>query len=164
MSELAQGDAPFDAYPAPDTVAIGFLRVAVCAIVWDEEGRLLLQLRGDNGHWGFPGGGVEQGETVSAAVAREVLEETGYHFEPARIVGVYSDPARFQLVRYPDGNVIHYVSITFEGRVTGGVPTLCDETQALQWASPDALPEPFVPAHHLRLNDALQKRAAAFIA
>ena len=36
---------------------------------------LLLQYR--NGHWGFPKGHVEQGETEEKTLRREVLEETG---------------------------------------------------------------------------------------
>jgi 8-oxo-dGTP pyrophosphatase MutT (NUDIX family) len=153
----------FNPYPAPETTEIGRLRVAVSALVWDDQGRILLQQRGDNHHWGMPGGGVEAGETITAAVMREVWEETGYTVQVGRIIGVYSDPNNFQLVRYPDGNVVHYVTIAFEATLTGGTATLCDETIAIAWHAPDALPEPFVPAHRIRLHDALARHEAAFI-
>src|SRR5512135_1153543 len=51
---------------------------SVCAVALDASGRLLLHRRSDNGLWGLPGGKVDPGESVSAAVAREVLEETGF--------------------------------------------------------------------------------------
>lgn len=42
------------------------------------EGRVLLVRQGYGaGLWGFPGGTVEEGESVEAATLREVLEETG---------------------------------------------------------------------------------------
>ncbi len=153
----------FDYYPDPSSVAIDQLRLAVSAIVWDDLGRLLLQQRSDNGYWGFPGGGVEPGETVMAAIVREVREETGYSVRPARLIGVYSDPSGFQVVRYPEGNVVHYVTIVFEAALTGGTPTLCDETSAIAWSLPEELPEPFVPSHRIRLADALARRESAFI-
>ncbi|HBY93870.1 MAG: NUDIX domain-containing protein [Ardenticatenaceae bacterium] len=150
-------------YPEPQTVAIDRLRVAVTAIITDREGRILLQQRSDNGYWGLPGGGVEPGESVTAAIQREVWEETGYTVEVGRLIGVYSDPAIRQVVRYPDGNVIHYVTCAFVCRLTGGEPTLSDETVALAWHPPEELPEPFVPSHRIRLHDARAHREAAFV-
>lgn len=146
---------PFDPYPHPSEVTIGHLRVAVSAVIRNEAGELLLQQRSDNGYWGLPGGGVERGESIHEALVREVWEESGYVIEPLRLIGVYSDPSQHQIVRYPDGNVIHYVTIVLEGRVVSGEPTLCDETRALRWVPTDQLPEPFVPNHRLRLQDAL---------
>lgn len=150
-------------YPEPQTAAIDRLRVAVAAIIADNEGRVLLQQRADNGYWGLPGGGVEPGESVTTAVHREVWEETGYTIEVVRLIGVYSDPANYQVVRYPDGNVIHYVTCAFQCRLTGGQPTLCNETLALAWHYPDDLPEPFVPSHRIRIRDARERREAAFV-
>jgi 8-oxo-dGTP pyrophosphatase MutT (NUDIX family) len=51
-------------------------RVAVYTVVW-QDGRLLMVRSGD-GHWVLPGGGVEDGETITAAGVRECAEETGY--------------------------------------------------------------------------------------
>jgi 8-oxo-dGTP pyrophosphatase MutT (NUDIX family) len=152
-----------DYYPDPSGVTIDDLRVAVSAIVWDENGRLLLQQRGDNGYWCFPGGGVERGESIAEALCREVWEETGYTVRPGRLIGVYSDPRNFQLVRYPEGNVVHYVTIVIEAILTGGIPALCEETRAIEWRLPDDLPDPFVPSHRIRLSDALTRSETAFV-
>jgi 8-oxo-dGTP diphosphatase len=53
--------------------------VGVGAVVVDGD-RVLLAKRGHEplkGEWSLPGGAVEIGETLAAAIAREVLEETG---------------------------------------------------------------------------------------
>jgi len=42
------------------------------------------------GRWTLPGGGIDHGEDPSAAVVREVLEETGLHVMPGRVLAVHS--------------------------------------------------------------------------
>jgi ADP-ribose pyrophosphatase YjhB (NUDIX family) len=62
----------------------------VGALVHDDDGRLLVVRRGrepGKGRWSVPGGRVEPGETDHAAVAREVLEETGLHVTVGLRVG-----------------------------------------------------------------------------
>jgi ADP-ribose pyrophosphatase YjhB (NUDIX family) len=59
---------------------------AVGAVVVDAQGRVLLVRRAhppSAGAWSLPGGRLEAGETLEAAVGREVLEETAI---PARVV------------------------------------------------------------------------------
>jgi len=54
----------------------------VRAIIKNEENKFLLIQRESHdhfgGYWEFPGGGVEIGETVEQALARELQEETGF--------------------------------------------------------------------------------------
>ena len=125
--------------------------------------RVLLQRRDDNRKWGLPGGSVEPGESVRTAVIREVLEETGLDVEPLRLIGVYSDPANHQIVTYPDGNVIHYVSSSFECRIVGGTLACGDESLDLRWFDPQSLPDEMMPMHRVRIADALVQRGAAFV-
>ena len=138
------------------------VRPSVSAVSFDRRGHLLLQQRSDGGQWGLPGGSVEIGESVTAAVIREVLEETGLTVGVRRIVGVYSDPAR-QVVRYPDGNVWHYVNVCFECAVRGGKLTTCDETLDLRYVPPARLPSTLLPNHRIRIRDARARRTAAFV-
>jgi ADP-ribose pyrophosphatase YjhB (NUDIX family) len=158
---------------ASDTVAGGIrlerdweralaVRPSASAVIFDRRGRVLLQQRSDGGQWGLPGGSVEIGESVTDAAIREVREETGLIVTVRRLVGVYSDPAR-QVVRYPDGNVWHYVNVCFECVVRGGTLTTCDETLSLRYVSPTRLPRTLLPNHRIRIRDACSRRAAAFV-
>ena len=145
-----------------DHAKILAIRASVSAVIFDRRGRLLLQQRSDGGQWGLPGGAVEIGESVAQAVVREVLEETGLTVRPRRIIGVYSDPA-YQVVRYPDGNVWHYISTCFECTVKGGELTTCDETIALEYFPLKKLPATLLHNHHIRIRDARARRAGASI-
>lgn len=71
--------------------------LSVDAVLFDSAGRLLLVRRRYPpfvGQHALPGGFVDVGERVEDAVRRELLEETGVTATVARLVGVYSDPAR----------------------------------------------------------------------
>src|SRR2546427_12211147 len=79
------------------------------------EGGLVTVIRGNPPYLGMhalPGGHVELGETMEAAMLREFHEETGLRVEVERIVGVYSDPRRD-----PRGPL---VSVAYSLRATGG--------------------------------------------
>jgi ADP-ribose pyrophosphatase YjhB (NUDIX family) len=148
--------------PETDVTQATELRPGVAAIVYNGEGRILLQRRSDNGLWGLPGGSVEIGESVRDAIVREVREETGLTVEVVRLIGVYSDP-RVQIVRYPDGNVVHYISSVFACRILSGTLQTCDETLDLKFFDPAQLPEDLVPMHRIRIRDWMTNTPAAFI-
>jgi ADP-ribose pyrophosphatase YjhB (NUDIX family) len=148
--------------PEPDASKATRLRAGVAAIITDDQGRILLQRRSDNGRWGMPGGGVEIGESVAAAIEREVREETGLTVAVERLVGVYSDP-KLQVVRYPNGDVVHYISTAFACRIVSGTLQTCDESLDLRFFPPTELPDDLLPMHRIRIQDALTLRSAAFI-
>jgi ADP-ribose pyrophosphatase YjhB (NUDIX family) len=138
------------------------IRPGVAAVIF-RDGAVLLQRRDDNGKWGLPGGGVEPGESVAVAIVREVREETGLEVEPVRLIGVYSDPANHQIITYPDGNVIHYVSSVFECAIRGGTLECGCESLELGFFAPDALPDDTLPISRIRIHDALAHQAGAFV-
>ena len=127
------------------------------------DGGVLLQRRDDNGLWGFPGGGVEPGESLRVAVRREVLEETGLLVEPLRVIGVYSAPEMHQIMTYPDGAVIHYISTALECAITGGTMACGAESLELGWFDPECPPETLMPVARIRLRDALARAPQAFL-
>ncbi len=88
-------------------------KVAVAAIVGDDEGRLLLVQRGDSGIWLYPTGWADVGYSASEVVIKEVREETGIECEVLRFVGVL-DGLRLGFTRVP------MYLLQFHCRVTGG--------------------------------------------
>lgn len=91
--------------PAPGTPASGlperrpFLTVAA---VCERDGRFLVVEERDGSAIVFnqPAGHVEEGETPAEAVRREVLEESGWEFEPQFIIGIYLYPNPVRAVTY----------------------------------------------------------------
>lgn len=136
---------------APEDIPFTTPKVGVNAVIFDDAGRVLLTQREDNRLWCMPGGHMDLGETVSEAVARETLEETGLVVAPGRIVGVYSDP-RLAL-RIGHGLRNQMVLIAVECRVIGGTLQRSDETLDEGWFDPDDLP-PLIPSHYQRIADA----------
>jgi 8-oxo-dGTP diphosphatase len=137
------------------------LMPGAAAIIRDDAGRVLLIHRGDGRGWSLPGGMMEPGERIADAVVREVREETGLEVKPVRIVGVYSDPA-YTHITYPNGDEVHFVATTFECRVVGGrLSADGDESLDVRYFAPDALPEPLVCDHALRIADAVAGRPEA---
>ena len=71
--------------------------VAVAAVVFDPKNRVLLVRRGKDpgkGAWGIPGGAVELGEDLEAALRRELMEETGIEVDPLEIITVFDSVSR----------------------------------------------------------------------
>ena len=64
--------------------------ITVAAVI-EQDDRFLLVEERSNGHIVFnqPAGHLEPGETLTAAVAREVIEETGFSFRPEALLGFY---------------------------------------------------------------------------
>ena len=64
--------------------------------VIDEAGRVLLVRHSYRAGWFFPGGGVEWGETLEDALARELEEEVGVTLTgPPSLHGMFSNNANF---------------------------------------------------------------------
>jgi 8-oxo-dGTP diphosphatase len=97
-------------YPEAPIVGVG-------AVIVDGN-RVLLVRRGQEpmkGEWSIPGGALELGETLEAAVRREVVEETGLSVEPQAMIEVLDK------IVVEDGRVrYHYVLIDFLCHVAGG--------------------------------------------
>jgi 8-oxo-dGTP diphosphatase len=101
-------NAPGRGGPGPPVVAVGGVAV--------RDGALLLVQRGTDpgrGRWSIPGGRVEPGETMAAAVERELLEETGLSVRCGDFLG-WAERM---------GPAYHYVILDFAVTVAEGDPT-----------------------------------------
>jgi 8-oxo-dGTP diphosphatase len=136
--------------------------IGAAAVVRDEQGRLLLQQRSDNGRWGLPGGAVDPGEEPAETAVREAFEETGLHVEPIKLIGLFG--GKKHIVTYPNGDKMAYISATFECRAIGGeIIPVSDETLDVRWFAPDKLPQSFVEVHHRRLDVYLKGQYPYFL-
>jgi 8-oxo-dGTP pyrophosphatase MutT (NUDIX family) len=114
---------------------------SVRAVIEGAGGRVLLQKRRDFGNWGLPGGGPEPGESISDAIVREVLEETGLTISAFHPIGFASDPAS-ETVTYPNGHQVHSFSLIVHATAwTGELQPADPETVALEFYDPRRLPD-----------------------
>ena len=109
-------------------------QLAVSAAIFRED-QVLLVRRARSPAMGFyslPGGRVEFGETLHAALHREVHEETALKIE---IVGL----AGWREVVPGSTGGGHYLIMSFAARWASGEPVLNDELDDFKWLAPDAL-------------------------
>ncbi|GAB3681628.1 NUDIX hydrolase [Streptomyces sparsus] len=110
----------------------------VTALVYDDQGRLLLGRRADTGRWAVLGGICEPGEQPADTAVREVFEETAVHCVVERVVLVETR----QPIQYVNGDVCQFLDITLRCRAVGGEARVNDEESLeVGWFAPDALPE-----------------------
>ncbi|MCB0635979.1 MAG: NUDIX domain-containing protein [Lewinella sp.] len=103
--------------PAP------FIHPAARIIVENEDRKILMIERVDNGRLGLPAGALESGETIEQCIIREVREETGLIIRAPTVIGISSHPDR-EFVTYPNGDQIQYFTVEFyanqwEGLIKG---------------------------------------------
>jgi 8-oxo-dGTP diphosphatase len=117
--------------------------LAVSAAVF-RQGRVLIVRRARApliGHFSLPGGGVEVGETLAAAVARELMEEVGVK---AEIIAFNRHVEA--IAREGDRVRTHFVIASFVARWRRGEARLSDEVDAVDWIDAEgALPSPTTP-------------------
>ena len=140
----------------------GKIRLGCSAALFDDQGRVLLTKRTDNGQWCLPGGAVDSGESVAEACEREVWEETGLRVSVKRLVGVYSHPD--QLTVYPDGNKTHIVALHFEVEIIDGELGLSNETTDFGYFTLEEIEQlEILGRHKERIIDTLAQQSEAFI-
>jgi 8-oxo-dGTP diphosphatase len=111
-------------------------QLAVSAAIF-RDGKILLVRRARSpakGFYSLPGGRVEFGETLHAALHREVGEETALTIEVVDLA------AWREVVPGATGGG-HYLIMSFAARWTSGEVTLNDELDDHKWLAPDAIGE-----------------------
>lgn len=134
----------------PHTVTIG-----VRAVVIDNAGRVFLIKHSYMPGWYLPGGGVELGETLMTALARELLEEGNISVvEAPQLFGMY-----FNARTSRRDHVALYVVRSFHQ----DTPKPNREVIAHGFFSPESLPIGTTPSTRARIGEVLEGRAVAEI-
>lgn len=111
-------------------------KIAVGAVVGNDDGELLLIQRADSGVWLYPTGWADVGYSAAEVAVKEVFEEAGIHAEVMRTFAVV-DGLQLGFSRVP------LYSIVFQCRATGGQlshhPQECLDAG---WFAQDELPSP----------------------
>lgn len=104
--------------------------ITVAALI-ERSGRFLLveEHAGGRAVFNQPAGHLEPGETLTEAVVRETLEETGYDFEPTAVLGLYQ--------WYSQKDDLTFLRVAFCGRAKAPVaePVLDEVIIATHWLS-----------------------------
>lgn len=115
-------------------------KIAVGAVVGNDEGQILLVQRADSGVWLYPTGWADIGYSASEIAVKEVKEETGIDCEVVQLIAVL-DGLRLGFTRIP------LYSLVFHCRATGGeLEAHPLETSAVGWFGEQSLPEPLAGA------------------
>jgi hypothetical protein len=83
----------------------------VAAVVRDEEGRVLVHRRSDDGSWSLPAGAIEPGESRRQPSFAKCAKRPGSMFTPARVLGIFGWPRLRH--RYPNGDLVEYLVVVF---------------------------------------------------
>jgi 8-oxo-dGTP diphosphatase len=121
--------------PATPPVQPSHPQLAVSAAIFRRD-KILLVRRARSpakGYYSLPGGRVEFGETLHAALLREVREETALAIEIIGLAGWR------EVLPQPLGGDGHYLIMSFAARWAAGEPVLNDELDDARWFKPDAL-------------------------
>lgn len=101
------------------------------ALIFNND-QILLIRRGREplkGQWSLPGGCVETGERLEAAVAREVLEETGLKVDVGSVAIIFE-----RFIRDAEGGPeYHYILIDFLCTVDDGILHPGDDSESAAW-------------------------------
>ena len=115
-------------------------KVAVGAIVGNNEGQMLLIKRADSGIWLYPTGWADIGYSPAEVVVKEVQEETGIDVEVVQLLGVI-DSLRMGFGRIP------FYSLVWHCRAVGGTLNAHPlETSDVGWFAEQDLPWPLAGA------------------
>jgi 8-oxo-dGTP diphosphatase len=116
--------------------------IGAFALIFDNQGRILLCHRRDLDLWNLPGGGVESWELPTEAVIRETKEETGLDVVVKRLVGVYGKADKNEFV------------FSFSCQVVGGQLSATEDADECRYFQLDSIPPNTSPKQVERIHDA----------
>jgi ADP-ribose pyrophosphatase YjhB (NUDIX family) len=142
--EEAEADQLFDEWISTVGEGVGGYitpRVAVAAVVGNDEGEILLTQRSDSGIWLYPVGWADVGYSPAEVAIKEVYEETGIEVEPVSLIAVL-DGLRLGFSWMPLYSLVFHCKMV--GGELAGHPL---ETRQVGFFSRDDLPQPLAGQH-----------------
>lgn len=125
------------------------VHVAV-AVILDSKNNVLITRRAADAHqgglWEFPGGKVEEGETLQTALSRELREELG--------IDIGGSAALVQ-VRHDYGDKTVFLDVHVVREFSGEPRGL--EQQPMAWVAPQELRHYLFPAANVPIVEAVEK-------
>ena len=87
------------------------LTAGVGLLVFNNENKVLMQLRTDYNSWGFPGGSMELGESFEDVARRELKEETNLEIDELKLLKILSGKDTYR--EYPNGDKLYDITAIY---------------------------------------------------
>ena len=107
------------------------IRVSLKAVILDSNGRILVVKESGRDWWDIPGGGIEHGETIKEALARELHEEVSLEGDFEYKVLLAEDP------HYLESHDLYQMRITFLVKPSSMIFKNGDDSDEVQFVDAD---------------------------
>jgi len=138
-------------------------RASAYALVRNDAGEVLMVKPSWHDKWELPGGGVEVEETLSQAIVRECMEETGYRVTITSVTPIHVGEQFFKGVRVD--KFFHSIYVVYAGElidsyqdVSAMNPDGFEEIKEVGWVSPDDIDEKNCHPIHLPVLHMLRNK------
>lgn len=138
--------------------------IAAGGLVYKENKVLLIKSKRRG--WEFPGGVIEQGESILEGLKREILEESGIVAEPISFVGVYQNLSLKKGYAALEGTTLPPVAnFDFICTYVSGIEQGSDESIEAAWVTPEEAKKMVkYPGYVERLSNMLDFDGKAYFA
>ena len=116
------------------------LTAGVGLLVFNNENKVLMQLRTDYNAWGFIGGSMELGESFEETAYRELKEETNLEIDELKLIKILSGKDTYR--EYPNGDKLYDITALYVvTKYHGDLRVNDDESKELGWFSINEIPD-----------------------
>ena len=117
-------------YPNFDRSTDYLFRVSLKALVMNERGEVLVVKESGRNWWDMPGGGMDHGEDVRSALARELLEEVAYRGDFESEIIAAEDPKLIETIRVWQMRLVYLIKPQSDEFAPGA------DADEILWADP----------------------------